>query len=90
MEKVYMLRWESRYSDGSEASGLNPVCFKELERARDELNSIEWDEMCYYEDNGIDMEDIKRNTHSLLTEDGFIIDLGDEYTKWTIEEIEVK
>lgn len=46
--------------------------------------------MCYYEDNGIDMEDIKRNTHSLLTEDGFIIDLGDEYTKWTIEEIEVK
>ena len=57
--KIYMLRWESRYSDGSEASGLNPVCFKELERARDELNTIKLEEMCFYEDNGMDMEDIK-------------------------------
>ena len=56
MDKIFVIRYEETYSDGTFHAG----------------------------------EDIKERTHDLITEDGFIFDFGDEYTKYIIEEMELK
>ena len=89
MNKVYVIRYEESYSDGSYASGVS-YCYKELEEAEKMLNSIKLDECDSYVNNGWDEDEVKERTHNLITKNGFVIDFYDGYTKWVIEEMDVK
>lgn len=89
MEKIYVIRYEENYSDGHFYTGVM-YAYKELEDAEKMLNSIRVEESDNYVNGGWEEEDIKRVTHSLITENGFIFDFGDEYSKYVIEEMELR
>jgi hypothetical protein len=89
MDKVYIIRYEETYSDGTFHAGVM-YTYKKLEDAEKMLDTIKREESEYYVDGGWEEEDIKERTHDLITENGFIFDFGDEYTKYIIEEMEVK
>lgn len=89
MDKIFVIRYEETYSDGSFNSGVM-YAYRELEEARKMLNSIKVEESDYYVDGGWEEEDVKERTHDLITEDGFIFDFGDEYSKYIIEEMELR
>ena len=82
MKKVYIIKYED-LQDEEYSSGISYV-FDTLEKAETMLRQIKQDEM-----HSSDIEDIKDYTHDLITENGFIIDFLDDYTKYTIEEMEV-
>ena len=82
MKKVYIIKYED-LQDEEYSSGISYV-FDTLEKAETMLRQIKQDEM-----HSSDIEDIKNYTHDLITENGFIIDFLDDYTKYTIEEMEV-
>lgn len=83
--KVYIIRYEE-LSSGEYSSGISYV-FDTLEKAEDMLEEIKDCEIGHYADNGRDIKDL---VHDLITENGFIIDFIDDYTKYVIEEMEVK
>ena len=85
MNKVYVIRYEELCS-GEYTSGTAYV-FKTLEEAEKMLKEIKKDEICSYENNGRNIEDL---IHDLITENGFIIDFIDDYTKYVIEEYNVE
>ena len=87
MNKVYVIRYESLYSDNSYSSGVS-YAFNTLEKARKRLEEIKQDTIQYYEDAG--REDAKSLIHNFITEEGFIVDFLDEYDKYYIEEMEVE
>lgn len=89
MDKIFVIRYEETYSDGTFSAGVM-YAYRELEEARKMLNSIRVEESEYYVDGGWEEEDVKERTHDLITEDGFIFDFGDEYAKYIIEEMEVR
>lgn len=81
--KVYVIRYEELCS-GEYSSGTSYV-FDSLEKAEIMLRQIKQDEI---HDN--DLDNIETNVHDLITENGFIIDYTDDYTKYVIEEMEVQ
>ena len=81
--KVYVIRYEEVCS-GEYFSGVCHV-FDTLEKAEIMLEKIKNHEIY---DN--DREDIKDLIHYLITENGFIIDYMDDYTKYVIEEMELR
>ena len=83
MNKVYVIRWEELMS-GEYSSGISYV-FDTLDKAEIMLRQIKQDEIHYN-----DLDDIETDVHDLVTENGFIIDYIDDYTKYVIEELEVK
>ena len=83
MEKVYVIRYEDLCS-GDYSSGISYV-FDSLEKAEIMLRQIKQDEI---HDN--DLDNIETDVHDLITENGFIIDYMDDYTKYVIEEMEVQ
>ena len=83
MEKVYVIRYEDLCS-GDYSSGISYV-FDSLEKAEIMLRQIKQDEI---HDN--DLDNIETDVHDLITENGFIIDYIDDYTKYVIEEMEVQ
>ena len=83
MEKVYVIRYEELCS-GEYSSGTSYV-FDSLEKAKTMLEEIKKDEIC-----SNDRIDIKNLIHDLITEEGFIIDYIDDYTKYVIEEMRVE
>ena len=83
MKKVYIIRYEDLCSNNY-VSGVSYV-FDTLEKAEKMLKEIKKDEIAES-----DRDDIKNLIHDLITENGFIIDYLDDYTKYVIEEIEVK
>ena len=85
--KVYIITFEETYSDGSFYTGVSYV-FDTLEKAEKRLEEIKQDEIQYQKDNGRD--DAEELVHNLTTENGFIIDFIDEYTKYVIIESEVE
>ena len=82
MNKVYVIRYEELMS-GEYSSGVCYV-FDTLEKAEIMLRQIKQDEI---HDNNLD--NIKTDIHDLITENGFIIDYIDDYTKYVIEEMVV-
>lgn len=80
--KVYVIRYEDKCNDDYN-SGVMYV-FDTLEKAQLVLEEIKKDEIC-----ASDMEDFKDLIHDLITENGFIIDYVDDYTKYIIEEMEL-
>ena len=89
MDKIFVIRYEETYSDGTFRAGVM-YAYRELEEARKMLNSIRVEESDCYVDDGWEEEDVKERTHDLITEDGFIFDFGDEYSKYIIEEMELR
>ena len=81
--KVYIIRYEELIS-GEYSSGISYV-FDTLDKAEIMLRQIKQDEI---HDN--DLDGINTDIHDLITENGFIIDYIDNYTKYVIEEMEVK
>lgn len=81
--KVYVIRYEVSCS-GKYSSGTSYV-FDSLEKAEIMLRQIKQDEI--HDD---DLDDIGADVHDLITENGFIIDYIDDYTKYVIEEMEVQ
>lgn len=84
--KIYIIRWETLYSNGEYSNGISYV-FDSLEKAKKCLEEIKEnviEERKEYNDKS------EENVHELLTEDGFILDLIDEYDKYVIEEMEVR
>ena len=81
MKKVYIIRYEELCS-GEYSSGISYV-YDTLEKAEKMLKEIKEDEIntC---------EEIEDNIHDLITENGFIIDFCDNYTKYVIEEEEIR
>lgn len=84
MNKVYVIRYEEHYSSGEYASGISYVV-DTPEKADILLNEIQHDEIC-----SLDLDDKWNLVHNLITENGFIIEYGDDYTKYVIEEFEVE
>lgn len=89
MDKIFVIRYEDTYSDGTFHAGVM-YAYKKLEDAEKMLTSIRIEESDHYVDGGWEEEDIKRITHDLITENGFIFDFGDEYSKYVIEEMELR
>ena len=83
--KVYIIRYEELCS-GEYSSGISYV-FSTLEKASIMLEEIKKDEIYAYADNERDIRDL---IHNLISENGFIIDYIDDYTKYVIEEMEVQ
>lgn len=83
MKKVYIIRYEELCS-GDYSSGLC-YAFDTLEKAKIMLDEIKKDEICSSE-----IENIENLINNLITENGFIIDYIDDYTKYIIEEINVE
>lgn len=83
MNKVYVITYEE-FCGGEYFSGLCYV-LDTLEKANIMLEEIKKDEICSSE-----MENIKDLIHDLITENGFIIDYVNDYTKYIIEEMEVQ
>ena len=81
--KVYVIRYEELGS-GEYSSGTSYV-FDTLDKAEIMLRQIKQDEI---HDNKLD--EIGAEVHDLFTENGFIIDYLDNYTKYVIEEMEVE
>lgn len=79
-KRVYVIVNESLYSDNSYSSGCSYVC-DTLEKALNMLEIIKQDEIEEYGLNDWDITDDIRDY-----ENGFIIELGDEYTKYEIVE----
>lgn len=86
MKKVYIIRYEELCS-GEYSSGISYV-YDTLEKAEKMLEEIKEDEIntCY--EDGI--EEIEDDIHDLITENGFIIDFIDDYTKYVIEEEKIR
>ena len=82
-KRVYVIVNESLYSDNSCSSGCSYVC-DTLEKALNMLEIIKQDEIEEYGLNDWDITDDIRDY-----ENGFIIELGDEYTKYEIVEKEL-
>lgn len=83
--KVYVIRYEELCS-GEYFSGISYV-FDTLEKAELMLKEIKKDEICSSDSAGVDIKDL---IHDLITENGFIIDYMDDYTKYIIEEMELR
>lgn len=83
MNKVYVIRYEDLCS-GEYSSGISYV-FDTLEKAEIMLRQIKQDEI---HESKVDESELE--IHDLLTQNGFIIDYNDDYTKYVIEEMEVQ
>lgn len=85
MKKVYIIRYEELCS-GEYCSGISYV-YDTLEKAEKMLEEIKEDEINTWYEDGEEIEDYISN---LITENGFIIDFIDDYTKYVIEEEEIQ
>ena len=85
--KVYVIRYESLYSDNEYTSGTM-YAFNSLEKARERLEEIKQEKIEYYTDaRG---EDASSLIHNFITEEGFTVDFFDEYDNYYIDEMEVE
>lgn len=88
MNKVYVIYWEEKYSDGSFKAGVLPFYYTSFAMAY----------LAMYESWETDMEELRNNgmsqdnIHNLTvtTEDSITFDNYDEWTKYKIKELEVK
>lgn len=81
MNKVYIIRYEEETS-GEYSSGVSYV-YESLEKAKDMLNEILKEELKFCEENEL--------KPSIYEEDmSFLLDFSCDYTKFVIEEREVK
>ena len=90
MNKVYVISFET-LSDNVYDSGVAYV-FDTLEKAKIMLEQIKQDCIysCDFTAEDFNVDSLYDLVHDLVTEDGFIIDFYDDYTKYIIEEMEVQ
>ena len=81
MNKVYIIRYEEETS-GEYSSGVSYV-YESLEKAKNMLNEILEEELEFCKENGLEP--------SIYEEDmSFLLDFSYDYTKYIIEEREIK
>ena len=81
MNKVYIIRYEEKTS-GEYSSGILYV-YESLEKAKNMLNEILEEELEFYKENELEP--------SVYEEDmSFLLDFSYNYTKYIIEEREIK
>lgn len=79
MKKVYVIIYEELYSDGSYSSGIS-YAFDSFDKAKKMLQEIKEEEReNYYSDWDLTEK-----------EDEILFDIGDEYTKYEIIEMDVR
>ena len=88
MNKVYVIYWEEKYSDGSFSAGVFPSYYASFADANFAMYDA-WDaDKEELMDNGMLEENINNLTST--TEDSITYDNYDEWTKYEIKELEMK
>lgn len=87
MNKVYVIYWEEKYSDGSFSAGVFPSYYTSFSHANEAMYKAWEDDKERLMDCGV----LEENIHNLTvtTQDSITYDNYDEWIKYKIKEVEV-